>query len=292
MLRPALDLSAPKNRGLLNTELFQRTAICCAAGALCSPMYCTRCRGVQRLQMPKAAAKTAFVDESEALRWICVLLDRAAERAAGVRDPSPVSVIDIGCPQLFETPLSLAAEEGRYRILLELMKRGASAERISCGALQVVEERARSPRWWKHRMNMGVPVYEDILTLLAMGYRPCDDEAAAALHEIGILELNVDGFLPNSKAKRELVWDGSYHRLLLTSAPDACPCSDEMCAFNQPGGWRALTSMCIRKAATEIVAVESPLEDNADAVEAFLRKNLRGRQREGALAQLRGALGW
>jgi hypothetical protein len=301
----SLDLSSLQWRGIVNTELFQRAAIGCAAGALCAPIYCQRCAGVQRLRLPPLAEHTMFADESEALRWLGVLLDQEAERASGrasknredpLRSSSgplrALSAIELFVPNTRETPLMVAAVEGRYRVCLELMKRGATTDMFAhSDALAVVYARARDSTFKGKRLELGVPVYEDILTLLSLGYQrseiPLDERIA-----VSFLTSDLPGCLSAAEAPRQWVWDGRYHRILFTKEPrkDTCP-------HDAPGGWRALSSVVVRmttdlppgflagdfdpkkydgrwmklgKGGPSLVMPNSPYDDNAETVDAFV----------------------
>ena len=292
----SLDLSAIKWRGLVATEYFQKAALICAAGALCTPVYCKKCRGVQQMQQPASRC-----DESAALRWIRVLIDQASQRESGKasKPNSEESEHEMRRKEWMpgfvdthysivgsQTPLMLAAGNNHYRICLELLKRGASTKWFGCPkkgdghppfrkSLGIVYARARSEAKHVARLREGAAASEDILALLAVGYQPCDKNLLLpAVVESGLQSFDIPGIISAAKAPRNVVWDGRYHRFLMTFEP--CGCKDPTCPHATPGGRRQLSSACARMThdRSSYVMPDRPMEDNAAAVDAFVRKHL------------------
>ena len=82
------------------------------------------------------------------------------------------------------------------------------------------------------------------MTLLAAVYAPPGRDAALPPQLAVLHERQLPVTLSHAQAERQWVWDGRYWRLLTTC--EECGCGADTCPREQAGGWRALTSMCIR----------------------------------------------
>ena len=244
-------------------EYMQGQALVLAAGPMLVPVRCRSCLGIERLQVCEGGDWTKVFggedwqrDESEALRWVQELLDNAEERAAS-RGSARKNALGGDAP-LIEysnmlstcglTPLAAAARYGRYRICVELLKRGAKIDAVDASTVRFLLERSLYyvdpiPFFGNQREQFGQASFADILQLLARGYTPPDEKNSTLL-----VHHNADSFLRSFDPKRGAVgflWDGFRWRVRVKNY---CTCKvlHELVAVRagvQSGRFKPLT-MC------------------------------------------------
>ena len=219
-------------------EYMQGQALVLAAGPMLVPVRCRSCLGIERLQICEGGDWTKIFggedwqrDESEALRWVQELLDNAEERVAS-RGSARQNALGRDAPlidysNMFSTggmtPLAAAARYGRYRICVELLKRGAKIDAVDSGTVRFLLDRALYyvdpvPVFKNMRIQFGQASFADILLLLARGFTPPDEKNMLVHH-------NAASFLRSFEQDGAVgfLWDGFRWRLRVRNH---CTCKD------------------------------------------------------------------